>query len=154
MNVSRRALAISIVGAGGVALFVITFFASWFGASASTVIEGTTITISSGANAWHRLSDTRWLLLLTIVVSIGATALSVMGRQVRAPGTLGAIVAACAGLTAIFVLYRIIHHPSGGFSAGGGSFRYGAESGLYLGFCATLLVAYGGYLLMREEALA
>jgi hypothetical protein len=49
------------------------------------------------------------------------------------------------------ILYRIIHHPSGGASFAGASFSYGIKIGIWLGLIAAAAVTYGGYLMMSEE---
>lgn len=152
-EVSRLRRSDRVVALGAIALFVFMFFFKWFGASVSgtSPLNGASFSVSSSANAWHTLSNTRWLLLLTVIVALGAVVLVATRRELSLPVAPSAIVAGLGGLSAIFVLYRIIDHPSGGGSAAFASYSYGAKAGLYLGFLACLAIAYGGYLAMNEE---
>jgi hypothetical protein len=55
----------------------------------------------------------------------------------------------------ILILYRIVHHPSGGAGGAVGavhvSFSYGIKLGIWLGLIAAVGVTYGGYLGMQDE---
>jgi hypothetical protein len=144
-----------LIGGGAVALFIFTFLFKWFGASVSTSVSvpggGPSLSFSSSVNGWHSLTNTRWLLLLTIIAAALVVVAAAGRRELSLPVSPSAIVAGLAGLSAIFVLYRIVDHPHGGASNGFASFSYGAKIGLYLGFIACLVIAYGGYLAMRDE---
>jgi hypothetical protein len=134
-----------LMGGGGVALFIATFFFRWFGASLATSENGASYSFNLGVDGWHSLSHTRWLLLLTILTALLAAGAQAGWREPALPVPMSAIVALCAGLSAIFVLYRIVHHPSVDVSYGPTSLHYGAELGLYLGFLACLVIAYGAF---------
>lgn len=151
-EVSRLRRSDRVIGIGAIALFVFMFFFKWFGGSFSSSSPlGGAFNASVSVNAWHSLSNTRWLLLLTVIVALGVVALVALGRELDSPVSPSAIVLGLGGLSAILVFYRILDHPHGGVSIGSSSFSYGAKIGLYLGFLACLAVAYGGFLAMNEE---
>ncbi|MHB8492188.1 MAG: hypothetical protein ACYDA6_08280, partial [Solirubrobacteraceae bacterium] len=93
-------------------------------------------------------------LLLTLIAAVGAVLLVATDRKLELPVSAGMIAGALGLLSAIFVLYRIIDHPSGGASFAGGSGSYGAEIGLYLGFIATLAITAGGYFAMQDDGIS
>ncbi len=142
LDISRLRRSHRLIAGGGLALFVVMFFFKWFGASVSIDLPGgSTVSFSSSVNAWHSLSDTRWLLLLTVIAAVLFALAVASGREF--PGSAATILAGIAGLSAVCVLYRIVEHPHGSASLAGGSFSYGARIGLYLGFIACSAIAYG-----------
>jgi hypothetical protein len=139
-----------VMGAGALALFIFTFFFKWFGASVSSNVDGVSLGFNLGVDAWHSLTDTRWLLALTILAALLAVGAVAGGRELGLPVPPSAIVALLAGLSAAFVLYRIVEHPRASVSFGATSVTYGAELGIYLGFFACLVIASGALEELRE----
>jgi hypothetical protein len=140
-----------IIAGGAVALCIATFLFKWFGGAATgSVSGGATVTISSSANAWHSLSDTRWLLLATILVALAVVFAAAAARELPSPIAPSAILAGFAGVSAVCVLYRILDHPHASATFGSVSVTYGAQLGLYLGFLACLAVFYGAVVDLRE----
>jgi hypothetical protein len=141
-----------MIGGGGVALFIFLFFFDWYGASyKGPVAIGPGLGASQGFTGWHTFTNSRWIWLLTIIVAIGAVVLVAGQRKLDLPARPGTIVAALGALSTLLILYRIIHHPSGGASFAGGSFSYGIKIGIWLGLIASAVITYGGYLTMSEE---
>jgi hypothetical protein len=140
-----------LMGGGGVALFIFMFFLKWFGGSSS----GAGVNYSATANGWHTFTNSRWIWLITIIVSIGLVVFVAGQRKLSSPVSPSAIVAGLGALSTLLILYRIIHHPSGGVSgtiAGVHySSSYGIKIGIWLGLIAAAAITYGGYLAMREE---
>ncbi len=140
-----------VIAGGAVSLFISTFLFKWFGGTASgSVPGGPSITISSSTNAWHSLSDTRWLLLATILAALALVLAAAGGRELPSPISPAAVLAALAAVTAVFVLYRILDHPHTSATFGSVSVTYGAQLGLYLGFIACLVIVYGAVVELRE----
>ena len=133
-----------VIAGGAVALGIATFLFKWFGGTATgSVPGGPTVTIVSSANAWHSLSDTRWLLLVTILAALALVLAAAGGRELPTRLHRPRVLAALAGVTAACVLYRIFDHPHASATFGSVSVTYGAQLGLYLGFLACLAVLYG-----------
>jgi hypothetical protein len=150
-DISRLRRSHRLMGGGGAALFIFMFFFKWFGGSST----GYGVSYSASANGWHTFTNSRWIWLITIIVSIGLV-VSVAGtRNLNSPVSPGAIVAGFGALSLLLILYRIIHHPSGGVSgtiAGVHySSSYGIKIGIWLGLIAAATIVYGGYLAMQEE---
>jgi hypothetical protein len=152
-DLSRLRRSDQIVGGGAIALFIFLFFFKWFGASASSSVGG--ISIGGSLNGWHSFTNSRWIWLITIIVALGAVALRAGQRELSLPVEPSAIIAGLGALSTLLILYRIIHHPSGGSSGGVGlthfSYSYGIKIGIWLGLIAAAAITYGGYLGMQAE---
>jgi hypothetical protein len=141
-----------ITGGGAVAFFVFLFFFDWYGASYKGPASIGGPVGSLNYTGWHTFTDSRWIWLITIVVALCAVALVASERKLDIPLSVGTIVAGLGALSTLLILYRIVHHPSGGASFAGGSFSYGIKLGIWLGLIAAAATTYGGYLTMSEEA--
>jgi hypothetical protein len=152
-DISRLRRADRIIGAGAVAFFIFLFLFKWYGGSASSSIGG--VSFSSSVNGWQAFHNSRWIWLITIIVALGLVAMTATQRELRSPVQLSVVVAALGALSTLLILYRIVHHPSGGASgtiAGVHySSSYGIKVGIWLGLIAAGVVTYGGYLAMQEE---
>jgi amino acid transporter len=141
-----------LIGGGAVALGIAVFLFKWFGVTVSArVPTQVAFSFTVGKDGWHSLTDTRWLLLLTIVVALLAVVAVADGREVAQLSATNALVAGLGVISALALLYRIVEHPHGGFSDGVASYSYGAKFGLYLAFATCLVVAYGGYRALRDS---
>jgi hypothetical protein len=143
-----------IVGAGALALLVFLFGLQWYGGSAMASIGG--LRFTSSANGWHAFTDSRWIWILTIALTLSAVALRAARREPYGQVQPGVLIAGFGGLSTILIVYRILHHPVGGASVStiGGvhySYSYGIKVGIWLGLIAAAAIAYGGYLAMRAE---
>jgi hypothetical protein len=151
-DVSRLRRSDWMVGGGAVALFVFLFFFDWYGGSyKGTVPIGGSFGASLSSTGWDTFTNSRWIWLITIIVAIGAVVLVAGQRKLDIPMQPSAIVAGLGALSTLLILYRIIHHPSGGASFNGASFSYGIKIGIWLGLIASVAITYGGYLMMSEE---
>jgi hypothetical protein len=153
-DVSRLRRADQIAGIGAVALFIFMFFFKWYGASANSSTGGG-VNISSSADAWTSFHNSRWIWIITVIVALGSVAISAGVLALKSPVQRGVLVAGLGALSTIFILYRMIHHPSGGASSSFGavhySYSYGIKIGIWLGLVAAAAVTYGGYLGMQAE---
>jgi hypothetical protein len=145
-----------IAGASALALFVILFFFKWYGGSASAPAGG--VEVSASLNGWHSFTSSRWIWLITIAVALGDVALKAARRDASTPLPPSVLVAGLGALSALLILYRILHHPSGGASGTIGaahfSYSYGIKLGIWLGLIAAAGVAYGGYQAMRDDGIS
>lgn len=155
-DISQLRRADRIIGIGAIAFFIFLFFFKWYGGSASSSIGG--ISYSTSANGWHTFTNSRWVWLITIIVALALVGMRAAQEHVELPVAPGAIVAGLGGLSTILILYRIIHHPSGGTSGTIAgihySASYGIKIGIWLGLIAAVAITYGGYLAMQEEGVS
>jgi len=166
-NLTRGEL---IAGLAGVALFVIILAVDWYGLKADfgEGWEGYGPTTTEGAyrNAFQAFTVIDLVLLLTALAAVALPLWSALGRPATGPIRPGAIVAALGGLALVLIAFRLISAPDLEIAipseAGGGSVRVGdfpdpnpyevtREVGPWLGLVAAALIAYGGYLSMRDR---
>jgi Mn2+/Fe2+ NRAMP family transporter len=152
-DVSRLRRSDWMVGGGAVAFFIFLFFFDWYGGSykGTVPVGGGSFGASVSSTGWDTFTNSRWIWLLTILVSIAAVVLVAGQRKLELPVRLSTVVLGLGALSTLLILYRIVHHPSGGVSFAGASFSYGIKVGIWLGLIAAAVIAYGGYLMMGEE---
>ena len=146
-DASRLRRSDRIVGVSAIAFFVFMFFFKWYGASASSVGG---ISIGGSLNGWHSFTNSRWIWLLTIILALVAVARAAGVFEWETPVHLYVVVTALGALSTLLIIYRIIHHPSGGASFAGGSFSYGIKIGIWLGLIACAALTYGAYEGMKD----
>ncbi len=136
-----------------VAFLIFLFIFKWYGVSSSSSVGG--VSFSSSANGWHTFTNSRWIWIITIIVALGAVAVSAGLLNFKSPVQPGVLVAGLGALSAAFILYRIFDHPSAGASGTIAGVHYSASAGIkigiWLGLIAALGVTYGGYLAMQDE---
>ncbi|MGH2912060.1 MAG: hypothetical protein ACRDJ3_06245 [Solirubrobacteraceae bacterium] len=151
-EVSRLRRSDWMVGGGAVAFFIFLFFFNWYGASyKGTVPAAGSFSAGASASGWDTFTNSRWIWLITIIVSIASMLLVAGQRKLELPVRLSTLVLGLGALSTLLILYRIIHHPSGGASFAGASFSYGIKIGIWLGLVAAAVITYGGYLMMGED---
>jgi hypothetical protein len=149
-DISRLRRADQIVGAAAVAFFIILFFFKWYGVSSNVgAVSGLNINVSR--SGWDTFTNSRWIWIITIIVGLGSVVLVAAQRKLELPLQPGVIVAGLGALSTIFILYRIVHHPTASASFGSFHASVGIKLGIWLGLIAAMALTYGGYLQMQEE---
>ena len=127
------------------ALLVIMFATEWYGVAGVPDPSAVRPAVSTAENAWHGLTVTRWVLLATIVASVGAVVLHASQRQHGNKTDTSLIVAALAALSAVLLVYRVlIVLPSP-------TRVIDQKLGAFLGLLCALGIAWGGYEAIREQ---
>jgi len=152
-DISRLRRADQIVGAGSIAFFVILFFFKWYGISSNVpTIAGLNVgSANVTRSGWDTFTNSRWIWIITIIVALGSVVLVASQRKLEIPVQPGVIVAGLGALSTVFILYRIVHHPTASASFGSFHASVGIKIGIWLGLIAALAITYGGYLQMRAE---
>lgn len=127
------------------ALLVIMFAMKWYGVAGVPDPSAVRPAVSTAENGWHGLTVTRWVLLATIVASIGAVVLHASQRQHGNKTDTSLVVAALGLASAVLLVYRVlIVLPSA-------TRVIDQKLGAFLGLLCALGIAWGGYEAIREQ---
>jgi hypothetical protein len=124
-----------ISAAGALALLVLMFAFEWYGVDG---LPGRS-QISTAENAWHGLTVTRWLMLLTIAVTLGSLIIHATQRDHGTVTDTSGVIAILGTVTAGVLIYRVlIDTPSPGTIVD-------QKLGAYLGVLSAIAIALGGF---------
>jgi hypothetical protein len=121
------------------------FATEWYGVAGVPDPSAVRPAVSTAENAWHGLTVTRWVLLATIVASIGAVVLHASQREHGNKTDTSLIVAALGALSALLLIWRVL------IVLPAGSRVIDQKLGAFLGLLCTLGIAWGGYEAIREQ---
>jgi hypothetical protein len=127
------------------ALLVIMFATEWYGVAGVPDPSAVRPAVSTAENAWHGLTVTRWVLLATIVASIGAVVLHASQRQHGNKTDTSVVVAALGALSAALLIYRVL------IVLPAANRVIDQKLGAFLGLLCALGIAWGGYEAIREQ---
>jgi hypothetical protein len=135
---------------GAILLFVFMFFFKWYGVSLPGGQDQLAKAIGFDTSAlavdgWHGHTVLRWLMLLTIIAALALAFLTATQRTVALPVTMAVIVSALAALLTVLLAYRVI------IDQPGPNQYIDVKLGAWLGLLSSAVIAYGGYLSMRDE---
>jgi hypothetical protein len=126
-------------------LLVIMFATEWYGVAGVPDPSAVRPAVSTAENAWHGLTVTRWVLLATIVASIGAVVLHASQRAHGNKTDTSLIVAALGVLSAGLLIWRVL------IVLPAGNRVIDQKLGAFLGLLCALGIAWGGYEAIREQ---
>lgn len=95
-------------------------------------------------DGWQGLRHARWLVAVTVAAGFGVLALQAWLRSPAVPVTLTLFTMFLGGLSALWLIYRVLISPPGGDRLVGG----------FLGLVGACTVAYGGWRSLRLEGVA
>lgn len=143
MDTSRLGRGETIAAISAAALVIIMFL-NWFGIDIPDDAEGFIPPgLDTNANAWQSFAWIDIVMLITIIVAVGAAALTVSAQSVNSLVAISALVAVLGILSVILIIIRVINPPGGE--------GVGREAGVFLGLIAAAGIAYGGFKAMQEE---
>jgi hypothetical protein len=136
----------TIASISAILLFVLMFF-DWF---RGELAGGQSVSAPDlGGNAWESLDLIPIVLVLTIAVTLLATASKLTRVGYRLPVPANAAVAVLGGLATLLIVLRLLDAPS--VELGGLSIQTSPQLAAFLGLLAAAGTAYGGYTAMRAE---
>jgi hypothetical protein len=134
-----------IAGASAVLLLVLMFAVPWYSVKSAPSPAASTPSVSTSIDGWQALSHLRWLLLLTIVVSLALAYFQATRPAPAIPVSLSVIVTVLGLLSALALIYKVLINVPGPNSL------VDARVGAYLALLCGLTILYGGYASMRRE---
>lgn len=133
-----------IIGVGGLVLLGAMLLFPWYTVTEVSGPPGPQYLIKISIDGWHGLSHAHWLVLVTVLVAFATIFFQATRRAPAVPVTFSLLAAVLGGLTALWLIYRVLINPPGG----------SREFGGVLGLLSALAVTYGGYASLRLEGIA
>src|SRR5436305_9464431 len=100
-------------------LLVSMFFLTWFTVTRTSGGAGTKYFINDTVDGWHGATHLRWLLLLTIVMTLMLFTFQATRRAPVLPATFSLFVMLLAGASTIWLIFRVLIDPPAGRNLGG-----------------------------------
>lgn len=143
MDVNRVTASERLAGAGGVVL-LIGLFLKFYGIGSTITVNGADIhnPYSVSFSGWHSLSVGRWIFLITALLAIGLAAAKANGQTLNLPITPSVLLAGLGGISAVWLLLRVLIHPADHLSV---------KFGIFVALVGAGLLTFGAYQAMQEE---
>lgn len=116
-----------LAGAGALLLLVLMLVGKW----------------ADSRTGWEALVSLRWLLVVTIATAFGLVITQATRRSPAIPVTMSLMVTVLGAISVLALIYRVLI-----------SLPPHQHIAAYLGLLGGVVLAYGGYLSMREEGIA
>jgi hypothetical protein len=137
-----------VAGVAAVVLLVSMFLLPWYGYKGDLAPLAAKLGVKTSANAWHSLSTTRWLILLTIAAALALVYFQGTRPSPALPATFSLFVWLLGGLTSLVLIYRVLINVPGPNDV------VSREVGGFVGLVATMVISFAGYRSLRAEGIA
>ena len=149
MDVNRLSDGEKIVGVSAILLLLDMFIFKWFGLKADVGFAG--ISAEGSRNAWGSFGFIDIFLFITILAALGLVYVKASDSHFDLPVSLAVVVTVLAGLSLLFILFRLISPPD----FGAGDLPDGIDKtrkiGAFFGLVLAGILTYGGWRAMQEE---
>jgi cytochrome bd-type quinol oxidase subunit 2 len=134
-----------ISGLSALLLLGLMFGVEWFGVAGVPGASQTGAATTSAVDAWHAMTILRWLMLVTILVTLGAVVLHATQRSHGRTTETGFVITGLGSVTAALLVWRVlIQLPKP-------DQIIDQKFGAVVGLVAALGIAFGGFERWREE---
>jgi hypothetical protein len=134
-----------ISGLSALLLLGLMFGVKWFGVAGVPGASATRAATTSAVNAWNAMTIVRWLMLVTILVTLGTVILHLTQRAHGQPTDSGLAITVLGTATAALLTWRVlIQLPKP-------DQIIDQKLGGVIGLIAALGIAFGGFERLREE---
>jgi hypothetical protein len=134
-----------IAAAGAVALAVCMFLLPWYGLTGRIERLLAGLHTATSVDGWNGLTINRWLMLVTIVVTLVLFVLQGTRRAPALPVSLSVVATVLGIVTSLVLIDRVLIDTP--FS----SPLVETKVGAYLGLVSSLVLSYGAIRSLREE---
>lgn len=126
-------------------LLLVMFLFEWYGVAGVPDPSAARPAVTSAENAWNGLPVVRWVMLLTIAVTLGSVVLHASQRTHGSRTDTSGVVTVLGSLTAVLLCYRVL------ISLPASNEVIDQKLGAVLGLACALGIALGGYESTRER---
>lgn len=143
MDVNRVTASERLAGAGGLVL-LIGLFLKWYGIGGTISVNGVDIhnPYTTSFSGWHSVSVGRWIFLIAALLAIALALAKANGQTLNIPITPSVLLAGLGGISAVWILLRLLFHPADHLSV---------KFGLFVALVGAGLLTFGAYQAMQEE---
>jgi hypothetical protein len=131
--------------ASALSLLLAMFLLNWYGVAGVPDPSAARPAISSAENAWDGLPVVRWVVLLTIAVTLGSVILHASQRSHGTRTDTSIAVTTLGSLTGVLLTYRVL------ISLPAANEVIDQKFGALLGLACAVGIALGGYESMQER---
>jgi hypothetical protein len=133
-----------VAALSAIALCVLMFGVQWYGVAGVSGVLASRPAVSGAENAWHGLTNLRWVMLAAATVAVASFALRIAQRFSARQVNLSPVVMTLGSVTAALLVYRVLINPPAPGSV------VDQKVGAFLGLLSALGIAFGGYDSRRE----
>jgi hypothetical protein len=141
------------ISAGGALILLISVFFSWYTATASATLAGSTVSRSASGSGWDSGSGAKLVFLLALVILV-IWAIDLFADNIDLPVPASLVALVLGGLALLIVVIKFFSKPGSDISSFGGTVHFSVSVawGLYVAILASIAVVVGAYLHMNESS--
>jgi hypothetical protein len=141
------------ISAGGALILLISVFFSWYTATASATLAGSTVSRSASGSGWDSGSGAKLVALLALVILV-VWAIDLFADNIDLPLPAPLVALVLGGLALLIVVIKFFSKPGSDISSFGGAVHFSVSVawGLYVAILASIAVVVGAYMHMNESS--
>jgi hypothetical protein len=141
------------ISAGGALILLISVFFSWYTATASATLAGSTVSRSASGSGWDSGSGAKLVALLALVILV-IWAIDLFADNIDLPVPASLVALVLGGLALLIVVIKFFSKPGSDISSFGGAVHFSVSVawGLYVAILASIAVVVGAYMHMNESS--
>ena len=141
------------ISAGGALILLISVFFSWYTATASATLAGSTVSRSASGSGWDSGSGAKLVALLALVILV-VWAIDLFADNIDLPVPASLVALVLGGLALLIVVIKFFSKPGSDISSFGGTVHFSVSVawGLYVAILASIAVVVGAYMHMNESS--
>jgi hypothetical protein len=141
------------ISAGGALILLISVFFSWYTATASATLAGSTVSRSASGSGWDSGDGAKLVFLLALVI-LAVWAIDLFADNITLPFPASMAALGLGALALLVVVIKFFSKPASDISSFGGTIHFSVSVawGLYVAILASIAVVVGAYLHMNESS--
>ena len=141
------------ISAGGAFILLISVFFSWYTATASATLAGSTVSRSVSGSGWDSGDGAKLVFLLALVI-LAVWAIDLFADNVDLPVPASMVALVLGGLALLIVVFKFFSKPGSDVPSFGGTVHFSVSVawGLYVAILASIAVVVGAYMHMNESS--
>ena len=141
------------ISAGGAFILLISVFFSWYTATASATLAGSTVSRSASGSGWDSGDGAKLVFLLALVI-LAVWAIDLFADNITLPFPASMAALGLGALALLVVVIKFFSKPASDISSFGGTINFSVSVawGLYVAILASIAVVVGAYMHMNESS--